>query len=180
MRVTPGGVDLGPLEPRLPGALRTPDRRVHLAPAELLAAAAALGPRPATTDGFDLQLLGRRHLRSNNSWLHQVPAMVKGADRCTALLHPDDAAARGLHDGQAVRVRSRVGEVELPLQVSDEVRPGVLSIPHGWGHRSAGTWRTAAAHPGVNVNELTDDALVDTLSGNAAVNATRVSVHAAG
>jgi len=178
VRNTPGGVDLGPLEPRIPGILRTKERRVRLAPPELLDAAADLptGPR-VTVDGFDLQLIGRRHLRSNNSWLHNVPAMVKGAERCTALMHPADAASRGLRDGQQVSVTSAVGKVELPLQVSDEVRAGVVSIPHGWGHDVPGTgWSTASSHPGVNVNELTDASLVDTLSGNAALNATLVSV----
>ncbi|WP_309648123.1 molybdopterin-dependent oxidoreductase [Nocardioides sp.] len=184
VRSTPGGIDLGPLEPRLPGILRTQDRTVHLAPAELLdALSEALPPaphggRPETeADGFDLQLIGRRHLRSNNSWLHNVPAMVKGAERCTALMHPDDAASRTLSTGDVVEVTSRVGSIRLPLEVSDEVRPGVVSIPHGWGHDAEGSgWSTASARPGVNVNLLTDSTLVDALSGNAAVNATRVRV----
>ncbi len=174
VRRTPGGIDLGPLTPRLPGLLRTPGRRVRLAPALLLEAVADLadlaGPAgPAvqapSSQEHDLQLIGRRHLRSNNSWMNRVPAMGKGRRRCTVLVHPDDAAARGLTDGQPVTVRSRVGEVSIALQVSDEVRPGVVSIPHGWGDG-----------PGVNVNVLTDGALVDRLSGNAAVNATWVSL----
>lgn len=178
VRSTPGGVDLGPLEPRLPGLLRTRERRVRLAPPELVAGLAELPTSTSTpTAGFDLQLIGRRHLRSNNSWLHNVPAMVKGGERCTALMHPDDAATRGLRDGQRVVVSSSVGKVELPLEVSDEVRTGVLSIPHGWGHDVPGTgWSTASSHPGVNANELTDSSLVDALSGNAALNATLVSV----
>ena len=178
VRATPGGVDLGPLEPRLPGILRTQDKRVHLAPAELVAAVAEL-PRSAPAPGtaYDLRLIGRRHLRSNNSWLHNVPAMVKGADRCTVLMHPETASARGLADGQLVEVRSSVGRLVVPLEVSDEIRAGVVSIPHGWGHAVPGTgWTTASSHPGVNVNELTDASLVDALSGNAAVNATWVSV----
>ena len=180
IRSTPGGVDLGPLEPRMPGILRTKDRLVRLAPKELMAALAEMssGGVPAA-EGYDLQLIGRRHLRSNNSWLHNVPAMVKGADRCTALLHPDDARARGLSDGQRVEVRSSVGRVELAVEISDEIRAGVVSIPHGWGHDVPGTgWTTASSHPGVNVNELTDATLVDALSGNAAVNATYVRVTA--
>lgn len=180
VRETPGGVDLGPLEPRLPRLLRTPGKVVRLAPEELLAALAAMTETAADpTDGFDLQLIGRRHLRSNNSWFHNVPAMVKGAERCTALLHPEDASARGLVDGQPVEVTSPVGRVEVPLEVSDEVRPGVVSIPHGWGHDARGSrWSTASRRPGVNVNLLTDASLVDALSGNAALNATRVSVRA--
>lgn len=188
VRSTPGGVDLGPLEPRLPGILRTKDRTVDLAPAELLEALAAALPTdqadpagpvdgPGEDGGFDLRLIGRRHLRSNNSWLHNVPAMVKGSERCTALMHPDDATTRGLADGDVVEVTSPVGSLRIPLAVSDEVRPGVLSIPHGWGHDAEGSrWSTASSRPGVNVNLLTDTGLVDALSGNAAVNATRVRV----
>jgi len=184
VRSTPGGVDLGPLEPRLPGILRTQDRTVHLAPAELLAElAVALPVHPsdvpdeAEAGGFDLQLIGRRHLRSNNSWLHNVPAMVKGSERCTALMHPDDATSRALTTGDLLEVTSAVGSIRVPLEVSDEVRPGVVSIPHGWGHDAEGSrWSTASSRPGVNVNVLTDASLVDALSGNAAVNATRVRV----
>ena len=165
---TPGGLDLGPLEPRLPSILRTKERRVRLAPAELLAAAADL-VAPAAGSTYDLQLIGRRHLRSNNSWLNRVPAMGKGERRCTVLVHPDDAATRGIDDGQAVSVRSSVGTIELPAQLSDEMRPGVVSIPHGWGGLDGGA----------NANVLTDGALVDVLSGNAALNATWVVVEPA-
>ncbi len=172
VRRTPGGIDLGPLVPRLPGLLRTSDRRVRLAPRLLLDAVADLIVPPAT-EGYDLRLIGRRHLRSNNSWMNRVPAMGKGRRRCTVLVHPDDAAARGLTDGAQVTVRSRVGEVRIEAQVSDEVRPGVVSIPHGWSEDGAGG---AGGVGGVNVNVLTDGALVDALSGNAAVNATWVSL----
>jgi anaerobic selenocysteine-containing dehydrogenase len=181
VRRSRGGVDLGPLEPRFPGRLRTPDRRVDLVPPVLHEAMAALpAAPPAGRDGFDLQLIGRRHLRSNNSWLHNVEAMVKGRDRCTALVHPDEAAARGLADGDPVVVTSPVGSIEVPLEVSDELRPGVVAIPHGWGHDVKGVgWSTAAAHPGANANVLTDAALVDAISGNAAVNATWVRLESA-
>ncbi len=162
---TPGGLDLGPLESRMPSILRTPERRVRLAPGELLAAAADLGT-PAVDSGYDLQLIGRRHLRSNNSWLNRVPAMSKGARRCTVLVHPADAAIRGVQDGQPVSVRSSVGVIELPAELSDDIRPGVVSIPHGWGGQDGG----------VNTNILTDGSLVDVLSGNAALNATWVAV----
>ncbi len=161
----PGGLDLGPLESRLPGILRTPERRVRLAPGELLAAAADLGASVGGP-GYDLQLIGRRHLRSNNSWLNRVPAMRKGSRRCTVLVHPDDAATRGVEAGQQVSVRSSVGVIELPAELSDEIRPGVVSIPHGWGGPDGGA----------NTNILTDGALVDVLSGNAALNATWVTV----
>lgn len=186
---TRGGVDLGPLEEhRLSLVLRTDDGKVQLAPDLLVgearevlgddAGAALEAGRP--DDGYDLQLIGRRHLRSNNSWLHNVPAMVKGRDRCTALMHPDDAVTRELVDGQHVRVTSPVGVIEVPLEVSDEIRRGVVAVPHGWGHDGKGVgWSTAAAHPGANVNLLTDAGLVDRLSGNGALNATWVRVTSA-
>jgi anaerobic selenocysteine-containing dehydrogenase len=179
------GIDLGPLEPRLPGILRTSDRRVHLAPPRFLAEAGRLERRAqedaaALADGYDLTLIGRRQLRSNNSWMHNSPRLMKGDDRCTALLHPADAAQRGLADGDRVRVSSRVGSIELPLEVSDEMRPGVVSIPHGFGHRRPGVgWRRAAAHGGASMNDVTDPRVVDRLSGNAAFNAVPVRVEAA-
>jgi anaerobic selenocysteine-containing dehydrogenase len=180
------GIDLGPLEPRLPSALRTPDKRLRLAPPALMAEAARLDEMArerdaAVADGYDLVLIGRRQLRSNNSWMHNSRRLMKGGDRCTALLHPDDAAARGLAGAQRVRLVSRVGAIEVPLEVSDEIRPGVVSVPHGWGHGRPGVgWKVAAAQPGASVNDVTDPTLVDRLTGNAALNATPVRVeHAA-
>lgn len=179
------GVDLGPLEPRLPGMLRTPGKRVQLAPAPMLDAAAELDQLAAehelaVADGFDLVLIGRRQLRSNNSWMHNSARLMKGTDRCTALLHPDDALARGLADGERVRVTSTVGAIEVPLQVTDEVRPGVVSVPHGFGHSRPGVgWTRAAAHAGASMNDITDPAIVDALTGNAAFNAVPVRVEAA-
>ncbi|HEX5910222.1 MAG TPA: molybdopterin oxidoreductase family protein [Thermoleophilaceae bacterium] len=179
------GIDLGPLEPRLPGALATPGKRVRLAPELFVEEARELARLAderdlALADGYDLTLIGRRSLRSNNSWLHNSARLMKGADRCTALLHPDDAAARGLADGAAVRVASSVGEIELPLEVSDEMRPGVISIPHGFGHGRDGVgWKLAASKPGVSVNDVTDPAVLDRLTGNAAYNAVPVRVAAA-
>jgi anaerobic selenocysteine-containing dehydrogenase len=176
------GVDLGPLEPRLPGALRTRGKRVRLAPPAFLEEAASLealaaAREAALSDGFDLILIGRRQLRSNNSWLHNSARLMKGADRCTALLHPDDAAARGLEHGERVRVTSAVGSIEVPLEVSDEMRPGVVSIPHGFGHGRPGVgWSGAAAKPGASVNDITDPSVVDRLTGNAAFNALPVQV----
>ncbi len=112
--------------------------------------------------------------------MHNSARLMKGADRCTALLHPDDAVARGLSDGEQVRLSSRVGAIELPLQVSDEIRPGVVSVPHGFGHtRARVSWRTAAGKPGVSVNDVTDPAVVDRVTGNAAFNAVAVRVEAA-
>ncbi len=180
VRRSRGGVDLGPLQPRLRHVLGTLDRRVHLAPPDLVAEARRLlaeGPADAPSAEFDLQLIGRRHLRSNNSWLHNVEAMVKGRDRCTALMHPDDAAARGLEDREVVAVTSATGRIEVPVEVSEEIRPGTVAVPHGWGHDVKGVgWSTAQAHGGANVNLLHDPHLVDTLTGNAALNATWVRV----
>ncbi|MEW5809068.1 MAG: molybdopterin-dependent oxidoreductase [Actinomycetota bacterium] len=180
IRSSPGGVDLGPLRPRLREVIATDDRRVHLAPAEFVAAARAHlrdGDREAS-DGYDLQLIGRRQLRSNNSWLHNVPSMTGGSNRCTVLMHPDDAAARGLTDGDTVRVSSAVGHIEVPVDVSDDIRAGTVAVPHGWGHRDTG-WRHARTLAGANVNALHDPDQVDTFTGTAAVNGTWVSVTAA-
>ncbi|WP_370464472.1 molybdopterin-dependent oxidoreductase [Mycolicibacterium sp. 018/SC-01/001] len=176
IRSSPGGVDLGPLQPRLREVIATKDRRVHLAPVEFVAAARAhLHDTPTVDDRYDLQLIGRRQLRSNNSWLHNVPSMTGGSNRCTVLMHPDDAAARGLADGETVRVTSAVGEIDLPLDVTADIRAGTVAIPHGWGHRDTG-WRHARTLAGANVNALHDPDLVDTFTGTAAVNGTWVSV----
>src|SRR4051794_8290008 len=173
LEAAPHGVDLGALEPRLPEALRTPSGRIELAhPAftadvERLHGALAAGP-PA--DG-ELLLVGRRDLRSNNSWMHNLPLLVRGPARCTVHVHPDDAARCGLTDGEPAIVRSRVGEIELPVQVTDAIRPGVVSIPHGWGHDAPGVQLgVAREHAGANSNVLADETLVDGPSGNAVLN----------
>jgi anaerobic selenocysteine-containing dehydrogenase len=179
------GLDLGPLKPRLPGALQTPGKRVRLAPSSLLDEGSRLEQLAAErdaplSDGYDLVLIGRRQLRSNNSWMHNSARLMKGADRCTAILHPRDAGTRGLTAGERVRVVSRVGAIELPLEVSDEIRPGVISIPHGFGHDRRGVgWSVAAAHAGASMNDITDPAVVDRVTGNAAFNAVPVRVEAA-
>ncbi len=196
IRRAPHGIDLGPLKSGLPEKLRTADRRIQLAPTIMLddlgrlearlaafrdelagrlegAGATGRGQRP-------LRLIGRRELRSNNSWGHNSIRMVRGKIRCTLRMHPDDARSRGLDHGQRVRVRSRVGEVVVPLELSDALMPGVVSLPHGWGHDRPGIrLGVAQAHPGASINDLTDEALVDALSGNASVNGTPVTVHAA-
>jgi anaerobic selenocysteine-containing dehydrogenase len=175
-----GGVDLGPLRPRLPELIGTSDRRTHLAPTDFLAAVRTVldDATAAAEPGFDLQLIGRRHLRSNNSWLHNIPSMVKGRDRCTVLMHPDDAAARGLTDGDPATIESPVGSIVVPVEISDDIRAGVVAIPHGWGHHEPGVgWSVAAALPGANVNLLHDPARTDPLSGTSAVNSTWVRVN---
>lgn len=168
---TPHGIDLGPLRPRLPEVLRTRSGRIELLPdpiaAELPGLRAALADRPAA-----LVLVGRRHLRSNNSWLHNVPALTGGSNRCTLHVHPQDAARLGLTDGGRARVAADGGSVEVPVEVTDAVRAGVVSLPHGWGHDRAGTrLGVASAAPGANVNQLLDGTRIDRLSGTAVLNA---------
>jgi anaerobic selenocysteine-containing dehydrogenase len=172
----PHGVDLGPLEPRIPQILKTRSGRVELLPApvadDLPRLRAALDARPE-----GLVLVGRRHLRSNNSWLHNVPALNGGSNRCTLHVHPDDAARLGLEDGAMASVTADGGCVEAPVEITDDVRPGVVSLPHGWGHSRAGTRLSVAAErPGVNVNQLLDGSRMDPLSGTAVLNAIPVEV----
>jgi anaerobic selenocysteine-containing dehydrogenase len=174
------GIDLGALGRCLPERLATKNRRIDLAPAPLLADLGRLAGRLealSSSSGDSLALIGRRDVRSNNSWMHNSRRLVKGPRRCTLLMHPADAAARGLADGMLVSVRSRVGSVQLPLEVSDQMMAGVVSLPHGWGHGRPGTrLEVAALHPGVSINDLTDELRLDSLSGNAAFNGTEVTV----
>ncbi|PBC75404.1 anaerobic selenocysteine-containing dehydrogenase [Streptomyces sp. TLI_235] len=175
----PHGIDLGALLPRLPEVLRTASGTVELCPAPLAADLGRLSAALAER-GDGLVLVGRRHLRSNNSWLHNLPALTRGSNRCTLHVHPADAAALGLADGGDAVVRSRTGEVTAPVEITEDVMPGVVSLPHGWGHDRPGTrMRVAAAVPGVNVNMLTDPGAVDPLSGTAVLNGVPVQVHPA-
>ncbi|WP_043731442.1 molybdopterin oxidoreductase family protein [Streptomyces zinciresistens] len=172
----PHGIDLGPLKPRLPQPLKTASGKVELLPGPLAGdlprLRAALRERPA-----GLVLVGRRHLRSNNSWMHNVPALTGGSNRCTLQIHPEDAARLGVRHGAAVRLKGAGGEVSAPAEVTDGVRPGVVSLPHGWGHDRPGTrLGHAATDPGVNVNQLLDGSLLDPLSGNAVLNGVPVEV----
>jgi anaerobic selenocysteine-containing dehydrogenase len=178
------GIDLGPLKPCLPGRLRTADKRIDLAPEVLVedidrVKKTLLDAAPVYSNG-ELLLIGRRQLRSNNSWMHNSERLVKGnpaKPRCTILMHSADALHRGLAAGQSVLVRSRVGEIVVPLEVSDEIMPGVVSIPHGWGHERAGNHLSVAQqHAGASINDLTDPLSVDTLCGTAAFNGTPVTV----
>src|SRR3954452_6870618 len=170
LEAAPHGIDLGPLTERLPEALRTPDARVNLAPAPLVDDVPRL--RAALAERREgLVLIGRRDLRSNNSWMHNLPLLVRGPERCTVHVHPADAARLALVDGEPACVRSRVGEVELPVEVTDAIMEGVVSIPHGWGHDADGArLRVARAHAGANSNVLADEELLDAPSGNAVLN----------
>jgi anaerobic selenocysteine-containing dehydrogenase len=172
----PHGIDLGPLEPRLPEVLRTPSGMVELAPEPIVADVPRLREAlDAPTAG--MTLVGRRDLRSNNSWMHNVEVLVKGKPRCTLHVHPDDAARLGLADGASAEVASRTGKVTVPVEVTDAIRPGVVSIPHGWGHDLDGVeLAVARRHAGVNSNLLADDELIDPLSGNAVLNGIPVEV----
>lgn len=179
----PSGMDFGPPEAgRLPGRLKTPDQCIDCCPEEFLAELDRLATIGAETPpAGTLRLIGRRHLRSNNSWLHNSPRLVKGKDRCTLMIHPDDARARNLGDGAMAEVRSRSGSVSLSVEVTDDMMPGTVSIPHGWGHGLAGiAMSTAQAHAGVSINDLTDERAIDPLSGNAALSGVAVEVSPAG
>ncbi|MEW2047389.1 molybdopterin oxidoreductase family protein [Streptomyces sp. NPDC005476] len=172
----PHGIDLGPLGPRLPQPLKTRSGRIELLPQPIADDLPRLreGMRQRT-DG--LVLVGRRHLRSNNSWMHNVPALTGGTNRCTLHIHPEDAERLGVRDGAPVRVKGAGGEVTAPAEITDGVRRGVVSLPHGWGHNRPGTRLShAATDPGVNVNQLLDGSLLDPLSGNAVLNGVPVEL----
>lgn len=177
LEAEPHGVDLGPLEPRLPEVLRTPSGKVELAPEPIVADVERLRSSLTAHRNGEMVLIGRRQLRSNNSWMHNLPPLVKGKDRCTLQLHPDDAARLGLADGGRARVTSSAGSLDAPVEVTDSIMPGVVSIPHGWGHDVPGVRQAVAvAHAGVNSNVLADESVVDPLSGNAVLNGIPVQV----
>lgn len=172
----PHGIDFGPLVPRMPDALRTPSGMIEIAPEPILAdmtrMAAALS---RTRDGFTL--VGRRDLRSNNSWMHNIEVLVKGKPRCVLHVHPQDAADLGLNDGHDATVTSRVGAVTIPVMTTDGIARSVVSIPHGWGHDLPGVrLGVAGRHAGVNSDILTDDLLIDELSGTAVLNGIPVTI----
>jgi len=164
--------------------LATPEQRIALAPPAFVADVARLekqldvtAPAPVSDQ---LLLIGRRQLRSNNSWMHNSQRLVKGPEACTLIMHPDDARARGLSDGDRVQIRSRVGEVAVPLLLSVDIAVGVVSLPHGWGHGGDGVaLRVAQSRAGASINDLTDELRLDALSGNASFSGVPVTVSAA-
>jgi anaerobic selenocysteine-containing dehydrogenase len=171
LEAAPHGIDLGALEPRIPEMLRTASGKVELAPPEIAADVPRLEAALDRSRNGGMVLIGRRQLRSNNSWMHNIAPLVKGKESCTAHVHPDDAARLGLTDGEPARVSSRAGAIEVPVEVTDAVMPGVVSIPHGWGHDVDGVrMAVASAHAGTNSNVLADELLIDPLSGNAVLN----------
>jgi anaerobic selenocysteine-containing dehydrogenase len=177
LEAAPHGVDLGPLQPRIPEVLRTPSGKVELTPPALVADVERLHAAVAEPVNGGMVLVGRRDLRSNNSWMHNLPMLVRGKERCTAHVHPDDATRLGLTDGVVARVTSRAGAVVVPVEVTEDVMPGVVSIPHGWGHDQPGmALGVAAEHAGTNTNVLADELLVEPLSGTAVLNGIPVTL----
>lgn len=180
LKAQPNGVNFGLMVPQVPDILGTSDRKIRLAPQYLL------DDLPRLADRLDrapdeLVLVSRRHLRSNNSWLHNVEPLMKGKDRCTLLMHDDDATKRGVASGDLVTVTSAGEQIEVPVEVTDAIKPGVVSMPHGWGHGKAGTRMTIAnGSPGVNTNILSPPTFIDEPSGNGALNGIPVTVTAAG
>ncbi len=174
----PHGIDLGALESCLPERLLTENKRINLAPEFLVNDLKRLKTEHKNPNEFPFALIGRRHLRDNNSWLHNSEVLMKGKNRCTVLINNADAEKLHLQTGTNVKVSSRVGNIEIPCEITDTIAPGVVSIPHGYGHRRKDfrSQSVAAANEGVSLNDLTDDNLIDELTGNAALNSVRVNL----
>jgi anaerobic selenocysteine-containing dehydrogenase len=172
----PGGIDLGPMQPRIPELLRTPSGKIELAPSTLIndlqrAIAALNQPAP------DMVIVGRRQVRSGNSWMHNLPILAKGPYRCTALVNPFDVQRLGLQDGGMAHVKNGGRSIEVQVETSEEMMPGVVSLPHGWGHNLPGTrMAVAQERPGTNLNALLDDGLRDPLSGNAVLSGVAIEI----
>lgn len=173
----PHGIDLGPLAPSLYDRLETPDRKIACAPPPVLSDIERFNRDVLEAKPASITLIGRRHVRSNNSWMHFSHRLVKGKPRHQLLMHPSDMDARRIADGSVVEVRSRTGAVRIEAHASDTMMPGVASLPHGWGHDRPGT-RLGEAHanPGVSFNDVADERRMDAVSGNAALNGTPVDI----
>ena len=180
LKENPRGVDLGPLKPRIPEVLRTPSGKIELAPELIVSDVARL--LDSADDARDkMVLIGRRDIRSNNSWMHNLRPLVSGKPRCTLWMHPADAEPLGLKNSDRATVTSRVGSVELPVEITEDISPGVASIPHGWGHDSPDIpLATARAHAGINSNQLADEEHLDVPSGNAVLCGIPITVTRAG
>ncbi len=171
---SPHGIDLGPLRPCMPGRLGTSDKRIRLVP-ELFRK--ALDELPEESAGDQLLMIGRRHIRSNNSWMHNSHRLVKGKPRCTVLLNPRDAQAVDVRDGDLLAVSGPAGSIELPAEISDEMMPGVISVPHGWGHHREGVHlRVAGRHAGVSINDIIGTEYCEPHTGMAIVNGVPVAL----
>jgi anaerobic selenocysteine-containing dehydrogenase len=177
LRANPHGVDLGPLTPRLPELLRTSSGKIELAPELICNDVPRLAATLSSSSAGEILLIGRRDLRSNNSWMHNVPRLIRGRPRCTLQVHPQDAERLRLQAGGMVRVTSRVGDIVVPIEITDSILSGVVSLPHGFGHDLDGSrLRVAAEHAGANVNTITDAEVLDPLSGNAALSGVPVTL----
>jgi anaerobic selenocysteine-containing dehydrogenase len=177
IREHPHGLDLGPLQPGMAARLCTEDGKIHLAVDFVLEDVERLQASRVDLDERELLLIGRRHVRSCNSWMHNYQRLVKGKPRWQLLMHPDDLRARGLEDQSEVRVQSRVGEVVTTVVATDEMMPGVVSLPHGWGHQRDGVQLgIASEQAGVSCNDITDEKFYDRVTGNAALNGVVVTV----
>ena len=174
LKNNPHGLDLGPLQPRMPEYLYTRDKKLHLAPALLISQFEKLD---LVNENPELVLIGRRELRSNNSWMHNSYRLVKGKSRCTILIHSYDAKRRNIMDGDLIEVKSNTGSISLPAEITDDIMRGVVSIPHGYGHNSPGSKMDVAnAHAGASINDITDEGFLDALSGNAAFSGVEVEI----
>lgn len=180
LKANPHGLDLGPLQPCLPQRLLRPEKRIPLAPTDLLKDLQRVETLLTDTKqaiNFPFLLIGRRHLRDNNSWMHNASRLMRGRNRCTLHMHPEDAGKLHLQDQQLVKVSSRVGSVELPLEINTNIMPGVVCMPHGYGHARQGVQLDVARqYAGVSINDLTDEYVLDELTGNSAFSGVRVQV----
>jgi anaerobic selenocysteine-containing dehydrogenase len=181
LKAAPHGIDLGALTPSLASRIETADKLIDCAPAPMLADMARFNSELLDAAPKSLHLIGRRHVRSNNSWMHNYHRLVKGKARNQLLMHPDDLAARGLTSGQVIELSSRIGKLTVPVEATTDVMPGVVCLPHGWGHdREGARMGIASAHAGASFNDISDDKFLDAISGNAALNGIPVDVRATG
>jgi anaerobic selenocysteine-containing dehydrogenase len=177
LRQHPSGIDLGPVQSQLPERLATPEKTIRCDIPQAMADLHRLFDEFQRPDSSELRLIGRRHVRSNNSWMHNYHRLMKGRDRCTLMMHPEDMASQGITPGARATLASRVGSVEVAVEASGDMMPGVVSLPHGFGHSRQGVrMQTATTHAGVSCNDVTDEQYLDVLSGNAAVNGVPVTV----
>ena len=171
---SPYGLDLGPARGGLHHRLQHRDGKIHLVAEPIMRALAELEEQlqaHQTTNNLDLLLIGRRELRTNNSWMHNIPALVAGRDRCVLYVHPQDAQRAGVRDSEPALLEGRVHSGVVPVRVTDELMPGVVSLPHGWGHAASAQWQSVAGtHAGVSVNDFTDDQRVESVVGQSILN----------